>query len=168
MVLKVSAAKLHATSGHISLIKKLIEPSPVSSRGERILCFPPKKKKNGGRELIKHRGFTVYRSERETYFTCLFLGWKVVWKIKHLSREINYVLLNAASKPNVMNILPYFKIYLNQFNYLIFFKFQVRDQWFSAGRGKCCGKELQHFLNCFLGISSSFSLFWRWMLSASM
>ena len=48
MVLKVSAAKLHATSGHISLIKKLIEPSPVSSRGERILCFPPKKKKKWG------------------------------------------------------------------------------------------------------------------------
>ena len=45
MLLKVSAAKLHATSGHISLIKKLIEPSPVSSSGERILCFPQKKKK---------------------------------------------------------------------------------------------------------------------------
>ena len=45
MLLKVSAAKLHATSGHISLIKKLIEPSPMSSSGERILCFPQKKKK---------------------------------------------------------------------------------------------------------------------------
>lgn len=48
MLLKVSAAKLHATSGHISLIKKLIEPSPVSSSGERILCFPQKKKKEKG------------------------------------------------------------------------------------------------------------------------
>lgn len=37
-----------------------------------------KKKKKGRGELIKHRGFTDYRSERETYFNCLFLGWKVV------------------------------------------------------------------------------------------
>ena len=43
MVLKVSAVKLHATSGHISLVKKLIEPSPVSSGGEGIICFPQKK-----------------------------------------------------------------------------------------------------------------------------
>ena len=48
MLLKVSAAKLHATSGHISLIKKLIKPSPMSSSGERILCFPQKKKKKKG------------------------------------------------------------------------------------------------------------------------
>ena len=54
MLLKVSAAKLHATSGHISLIKKLIKPSPMSSSGERILCFPQKKKKK------KKKGTAIY------------------------------------------------------------------------------------------------------------
>lgn len=107
-----------------------------------------KQKKKG--KLIKHWGYTDYISERETYFNCLLLEWKTVGKIKHISWEINLIFLNAKSKPYVMNILPYFKIYLNQFKYHIFLLESGVEFFFFWG-GEVMWKRISAFSIAFQG-----------------